>query len=199
MNKKKIKQLKDAISTAILGGLVVILPSALLVTVFNWLYEKVTILISPITKIFWADPGLLANILTVLIILTVSFMLGVAVKTRSGNFFYNIIDKGFLSKVPGYSLIRDIVLQFIGKRKNSFSAVALVDIFNNSTRMTGFVTDRSTSGIVTVFVPTGPNPTSGNIYHLPADKVKELKCSVDVAMKSIIACGGGTSGFIDKV
>ena len=58
--------------------------------------------------------------------------------------------------------------------------------------MTGFITDDQ-GEIVTVFVPTGPNPTSGNIYHLSKDRVMKTGATVDNGMKSIISCGAGSA------
>ena len=51
--------------------------------------------------------------------------------------------------------------------------------------MTGFITDDQ-GEIITVFVPTGPNPTSGNIYHLAKDRVLKTGAPVDNGMKTII-------------
>ena len=56
----------------------------------------------------------------------------------------------------------------------------------------GFITDDQ-GEIITVFVPTGPNPTSGNIYHLEKDRVMKTGASVDNGMKSIISCGAGSA------
>jgi uncharacterized membrane protein len=67
-----------------------------------------------------------------------------------------------------------------------------VDIFNTGTLMTGFITDDQ-GEIITVFVPTGPNPTSGLIYHLPRARVLKTNASVDSGMKSIISCGAGSA------
>ncbi len=58
--------------------------------------------------------------------------------------------------------------------------------------MTGFITDEHPDGSCSVFVPTGPNPTSGNIFHLPPSSVYRIEVPVDEAMKSIIACGAGS-------
>jgi uncharacterized membrane protein len=58
--------------------------------------------------------------------------------------------------------------------------------------MTGFITEDQ-GEILTVFVPTGPNPTSGNIYHVNRDQVIFSGTSVDNGMKTIISCGAGSS------
>ena len=66
-----------------------------------------------------------------------------------------------------------------------------MDIFNTGTLMTGFITDDQ-GEIITVFVPTGPNPTSGNIYHMQKDQGNENRCNCGCGMKSIISCGAGS-------
>jgi uncharacterized membrane protein len=41
-------------------------------------------------------------------------------------------------------------------------------------------------------VPTGPNPTSGQIFHLPGEHVVLVDVGIDDAMRSIISCGAGS-------
>jgi uncharacterized membrane protein len=53
--------------------------------------------------------------------------------------------------------------------------------------------------MITVFVPTGPNPTSGLIYHVPKDRVTKTDAAVDLAMKTIISCGAGSAGVFELV
>ena len=82
--------------------------------------------------------------------------------------------------------------QFFGKNRSFFKEVVLVDIFNSGVLMTGFITDDH-GDILSVFVPTGPNPTSGNIYHLQKERVVKTTASVDLGMKTIISCGAGSA------
>lgn len=60
------------------------------------------------------------------------------------------------------------------------------------------VTDTHEDGGCTVFVPTGPNPTSGNIYHLRPENVFPVDTSVEDTMRSIISCGAGSSMLIAR-
>jgi len=77
--------------------------------------------------------------------------------------------------------------------------VALVQIYGNDTLASAFVTDTHEDGSYTVFVPTGPNPTSGNIYHLPAHHVHPVDVSVEDAMRSIISCGAGSTLLVKQL
>ena len=102
-------------------------------------------------------------------------------------------------KAPGYSIIKETVAQFIGNKKSPFSSAALVQIFGNETMVSAFVTDEHEDGSYTVFVPTGPNPTSGNIYHLPGKFVHPIDAPVEDLMRSIISCGAGSSALVKRL
>jgi uncharacterized membrane protein len=75
--------------------------------------------------------------------------------------------------------------------------VALVQLFGNETLASAFITDRHPDGSCTVFVPTGPNPTSGNIFHLKAEYVHPVNVRIEDAMRSIISCGAGSQKLIN--
>ena len=63
--------------------------------------------------------------------------------------------------------------------------------------MTAFITDTHASSRYTLFVPTGPNPTSGLIFHIPQEYVHPVKVSVEETMRSVIGCGAGSSNLLD--
>ncbi|WP_240554901.1 hypothetical protein [Oceanicoccus sagamiensis] len=68
-----------------------------------------------------------------------------------------------------------------------------------ATEATVIVTSTHDNGWYTVFVPTGPNPTSGMIYHLPPEQVELLpNIKVDEALRTIIACGAGSDELFKK-
>ena len=69
----------------------------------------------------------------------------------------------------------------------------MTQIFGNDTRVTAFITDTHADGSYTLFVPTGPNPTSGLIYHLDGKYVHPVNIPVQDAMRSIISCGAGSA------
>lgn len=188
--------------TSILGGVAVILPAAILVFIFKWIFDLVTGMIQPLTNLVLARSDIseiVAVILVIAIIIAVCFLVGVVVKTKIGRFIHEELEKRILGMAPGYSMIKETLMQFLGKKQTPFSSVALAQIYENKTLMTGFVTDTHENGDYTVFVPTGPNPTSGNIYHLKKQYVHHVDISVETAMRSIISCGAGSTSLIDAL
>ncbi len=193
---------KEFMKTSILGGVAVILPAAILVFIFKWIFDLVTGMIQPLTNLVLAKSDIreiVAVILVIAIIIAVCFLVGVVVKTRIGRFIHEELEKRILGMAPGYSMIKETIMQFLGKKQTPFSSVALAQIYENKTLMTAFVTDTHQNGDYTVFVPTGPNPTSGNIYHLKKQYVHHVDVSVETAMRSIISCGAGSTSLIDAL
>ncbi|MEE4116706.1 MAG: DUF502 domain-containing protein [Marinilabiliaceae bacterium] len=195
------KRLKNFLKTTLLGGFAAILPMALIFIFFRWIFNIIKRYLEPIVNLVEVDTDIQLAILYVVVfaaVLGLFFFIGLVIRTRMGRFFNEVLEEKYLLKIPGYKIARDTVMQFFGKNRSFFSEVVLVDIFNSGTLMTGFITDdHEGSDFVTVFVPTGPNPTSGNIYHVSRNKVFRTNAAVDSGMKSIISCGAGSSEIFD--
>jgi len=194
-------KLQNFIRTSLIGGLIVVLPVAILLFTFTWLFQVTTNIIQPLTDLFmkksFSQAEIIADILVIILIILTCFVIGVLIKTAFGRFLHETLEQNFLRPLPGYSLVKETVVQFIGNNQSPFSSVALVQIFENQTMMTAFVTDKHQDGSYTVFVPTGPNPTSGNIYHLQGQYVHHIDVTVEDAMRSIISCGAGSGKLIN--
>ena len=160
-------RLKEFLKTSLLGGVVVILPVAILVSVTMWTFRLVSGMIAPLTRLLIKDSqlnGFAADVIVIILILAACFFVGVLVRTRLGGFLYRVLETRILKLAPGYSMIKETVLQLFGSRENSpFSSVAVARLFGNDTRVTAFITDKHADGSYTLFVPTGHNPTSGLI------------------------------------
>ena len=200
-------KIRAFIKRALIGGLVVVLPIAVLVFFFRWIYDLVTDLLQPISSLLiktWGFPDLAADLLTIIIILASCFIVGTVVSTGLGKWAHDRFDGTLARLAPGYRMIKEIVNQFLGDKPESpFSQglVARVKLFGAGveTTVTALVTSEHPNGFYTVFVPTGPNPTSGMIYHLPGELVEiypDLK--VDSAMRTVISCGAGSGALFAR-
>ena len=197
----KRKEFKDYINTTLIGGFLVILPLAILLLVFRSIFNLILGFISPITNILTFGgkiDNFLANIFAIVIILALCFIVGFFVRTTVGNYLFEQFDKHVLQKIPFYKPISETVKQFSNREKMPFSKVVVIDVFGNGTRMTGFITDEHTNDYITVFVPTGPNPTNGFIFHVKQDQITEVDIPVEDAMKSIISVGAGTQKLMNS-
>lgn len=197
-----MNSIKSFVKTTLLGGLVVLLPIGILAAVFMWLFNLVKGIIQPLTDVVMAKSDmreLVAMAVVIAILVASCFVVGVIVRTQVGRFVHGKLEAHVLRIAPGYKLIKETVLQFLGNRPSPFSSVALVRIYGNETLVTAFVTERHANGWYSVFVPTGPNPTSGNIYHLKPEYVQHVDQPVEDVMRSIISCGAGSAPILQAL
>lgn len=196
-----MKRMGSFIKTTLIGGFGVLLPIFVMFYVLKLLFNFIGNIVSPITTVLFRGSnleGIIGNIVSIFIIIFLCFIVGAIVRTRIGSFFYNVIEKRLLNNIPGYNLIKETIKQFTGGEEIPFSSVAIVNLYGSETKATAFITDKHPDGSFTVFVPTGPNPTSGNIFHLESKYVTKVNVPVEYAMKSIIGCGTGSSRLFEE-
>jgi uncharacterized membrane protein len=202
-----VKRLNNFIKKSILGGFLVILPAVIIFFSFRWAITAVSELIHPLAAPISqrsGAPDFIVDLFVIALILLVCFIVGNIAATSGGQWLHGYIDKFLAKLAPGYNLVREIIHQILGNSENSpFSRgdVARVQLFGagTPTEVTAIVTSYHSNGWYTVFVPTGPNPTSGMIYHLPAELVVLLpQVKVDEAFRTIIACGAGSGELFAK-
>lgn len=196
-----MKRWQSYIGLTLLGGLMVALPIAIFIFLLQWLVGLITGLIAPISHWLasWAPMGeQVADLLGVLVVLGVFFLVGLAVKTSIGRWIHNRVDSWLSRFAPGYSTIREVVMQFVGGENNASllrGQVCRAYIMGRQSpvSVTAIVTARHGNGDCTVYVPTAPIPSSGFVYHLGKDCIELLPhISVEAAMRTVIACGSGS-------
>lgn len=95
-----------------------------------------------------------------------------------------------------YTAIKQFVSTITGSGQN-FRQVVLVEYPSPGTYVIGFLTgqtggevqEKTRQEIVSVFLPTTPNPTSGYLLLYPKNKVTPLEMSVEEAFKFIVSGG----------
>ncbi|GAA5525971.1 hypothetical protein Maes01_02550 [Microbulbifer aestuariivivens] len=200
-------RIKTFVTLTLLGGLAVVLPIAIFILLFQWLFGQVSELVAPAVHWFEAQTGFkntVARLAVIALILGSCFLIGLLVKTGVGGWLHRHMDHWLGRLAPGYNTIKDLVLQFIGGGAGEgvlAGPVARVKILglDNPLTVTAIVTSRHDNGDFTVYVPTAPVPTSGFVYHVTAECVEILPhVSVEAAMKSIVACGSGSGRLLAR-
>jgi uncharacterized membrane protein len=103
-----------------------------------------------------------------------------------------------------YKTSQDVIKTIFGTSTRSFKQVVLVPFPNQETYSVGLVTreeiptfkDGQKKELISVFVPTTPNPTSGFLMLFEAENLVFLDMKVEDAFKYIISCGVIMSPFV---
>ncbi|MGB0838512.1 MAG: DUF502 domain-containing protein [Chitinophagales bacterium] len=193
-----MKRIKHFLITTLIGGLTVILPIGIFLFLVGFLFNLFRSIIDPLTKIpifQQLSNELLVDVVVMSAVLLLCFLLGLVVRTRIGRHLLKWIESVTISRLPLYRPIRETVLQFLGRKEIPFSKVVLINVFDTKTRMIGFVADEHEDGDYTIFVPTGPNPTNGFIFHVHPEQVQHTDIKPEDAMKTILGVGIGAKTY----
>jgi uncharacterized membrane protein len=201
-NKKSfLQKLGKFFLTTVLGGLFVILPISIFIIIIRFALNFLMNIISPLSnllRIGEATPKWTADLMAMIIITLVFFIIGLIVQMPRGKAYFKYIERKYLEMIPMYSTIRETVNQFTGKSTTPFSQVVMADVFGNDTRMVGFITDELPNDMYSIFVPTGPNPTNGFVFHVKGHQLEFIDARSEDAMRSIIAVGTGTKTMLSN-
>lgn len=192
-------RIRNFIVNVFIGGVIVLLPIIIIFQIAQWLFTLFKESTQPLTEYMtstfhFSQP--LALMFSLIGIFTLFSIIGMIVRTQIGSGLYQFLENVTLSRIPGYKTIKDIVAQITGKQKGLFRKVALIKVGDTGVAATGFVVDEISADYSSVFIPCGPNPTTGFILHIKNEDISVMDISVETAMKTIISCGSGSSQFI---
>ncbi len=100
-----------------------------------------------------------------------------------------------------YGTVKQVNESF-SNNKSSFKQVVLVTFPYGRSRAVGFVTGEQAGvggeKLITVFIPTTPNPTSGFLVMVPESEITKLDMSVADGIKFIISLGAISPGHVPQ-
>lgn len=138
--------------------------------------------------------------LSVIILVTALWLTGVAVTNMVGQWLLNQSNRMF-SHIPIvksiYNSVRQVSDTLFSSSGQAFRQAVLVQYPRAGSYTIAFVTGKPSGEVahhlpddmLTLYVPTTPNPTSGFMLMVPRADVVELHMSVDEALKYIISMG----------
>jgi len=105
---------------------------------------------------------------------------------------YVLLNVPLLGKI--YGTVKQVNQAFTSEKKSSFQQVIMVEFPRKGLYSVGFVTAEQVKtdegeSIISIFVPTTPNPTTGFLLLLPESKVVKLDMSVAEGIKYIVSLG----------
>lgn len=118
--------------------------------------------------------------------------------------------EGFLDRIPLvrsiYSSVKQVTSTVLSPDNDTFNEVLLIQYprkgvwtlcFKTSDSPKSF-SEAADKDLITVFVPTTPNPTSGFILFVPKDEVQKMDIDVEDALKLVMSLGVVTPDSIVK-
>ena len=186
----------------IIAGLLVWLPFAATIVIVKFLIDlmdKTVLLLPP----DWQPANLLGFSIPgfgVIIALSILLLTGMLAANLFGRRFVEMWER-ILNRIPLvrsiYSSVKQISSTIFDPSGKSFRKVVLLEYPRKGLWSIGFITNDAMGDelcsvddtLVSVFIPTTPNPTSGFIIMTRKDEITELNMNVEEAFKFVISMG----------
>ena len=181
------------VAKAVLAGLLVVVPIYLAVLVLLKGMKTVGQLVRPFARLL-PDWFPAEQAMSLLLVLMICFLIGVAVRTRAGRVVRERMEKGFFQRIPGYALFRSLTQRLAGEDQESTWKPALVEI--EDALVPGFIIEEFEDGRYTVFVPSIPTPLAGAVYILDRKRVHPLDVPFTEALKAVSRWGSGAKDLV---
>lgn len=181
------------VTKRVIGGLLVVVPIYLAVLVLLKGMKSVGQLVRPFTQLLpdWLPAE---QVLSLLLVLVICFLIGSALHTRLGKVARERAEKGFLERIPGYTLFRSLTQQVAGDNRENVWKPALVEI--EEALVPAFIIEEFEDGRYTIFVPSIPTPFAGAVYVLDGTRVHPVDVPFTEALKVVSRWGSGAKELV---
>lgn len=177
---------------SLLAGVLILAPVYLAVLLLLKATGSIMDLVKPIAKMLPGGVGR-EDILALVLILLVCFLVGLTVRTRSGQAMWRRCEPMF-QKIPGYSIFRSFTHRLAGDTREEAWKPALAEI--EEALVPAFIIETLSDGRFTVFVPAVPAPFTGAVYILDPDRVHPVDVPFTHAIRAVSRWGSGCKDLV---
>jgi len=140
-----------------------------------------------------AYPEFFGTLVGVVVFVVLITLVGLFTRNLVGVAFFRLLE-GFFQQIPVvkslFSAVQQIANVFLQDQRKAFKEVAVFAYPRPGIYSLGFVTrDEAADDLVTVFLPTAPNPTSGYMLLVPRTEIRPVDIPIEEAIKLIVSGG----------
>lgn len=178
---------------ACLTGLLIIIPIYLAVLLLLKGMKTVVGIVRPFALLL-PDWFPAEKALSLLLVLLICFLIGIAVRTTAGKLKREKIEKIFFERIPGYALLRSLTQQIAGDNREKAWKPAFAEI--EDALVPAFIIEEFEDGRYTIFVPSIPTPFAGAVYVLDRTRVHVLDIPFTDALRVVSRWGSGAKDLV---
>jgi len=188
-----MKKFGEFVVSALVAGLLLVVPLYLAVLLLLKATQSVVGLVKPFAMLL-PDWFPAEHVLSLLLVLIVCFLVGVAVRTPTGRAIRERIEKTLFERLPGYALLRSLTQRLAGQGEENVWKPALAEI--EDALVPAFIIEELEDGRFTIFVPSVPTPFAGAVYILSPERVHPLDIPFTQAVQSVSRWGSGSKELV---
>jgi len=186
-NDSDKSHLSATIRRTFIAGIFAFLPLAVTAFILWWVDDKTYNLT------YWLF-HVHVHFLGVLLTLATIYAVGMVTNSLIGKYLLKIVD-AIIMRLPGIRLLYQGWKQIAltpGGTEGTFSRVVLIPDETGTMRLMGFSSGRLVEAdepCYCVFIPSSPNPITGRLYFIRADRCQFIQMTTEEAFKVILSTG----------
>jgi len=187
------------LKTTFVGGLFILLP-LLLQLMLTEIFQLLVALASPIADLFlskeWVEAVNAPVILTILLILLASLILGLLAKSNIGRLCGGWLERNTVGRIPLYGVLKTLAAKLVEIGEDSgFKPVMLVS--GEGHKEFAYLIEEHGDGFATIMLPWAPTPLSGSVKIVPMNQLEMLDASLGDVTKVLSHWGTGAHALIN--
>ncbi len=190
-----------AAKSTLIGGAVFLIPACLVVFALAKVFallRSVAVGLGPRLGITGPLGGVLLDVAAIAVVLLMCFLAGLVARRATAQRLRNKIDQILLGSIPGYAFVKGLTDNMQQSQELSASFLPVWVRLDDFWQV-AFETDRLPGGLVSLYLPGAPNPWSGSVVFVLAERVSKLPVPVSEAIKVIRTLGRGSEALAAEI
>ncbi len=188
-----MKGILGFVKATVIGGVLVILPLALIVILVAHVLRAVHDALKPIATSI-SDNVFFPYVVAALLVILFCFLAGLIFSTSPGRRLGAFLERRLYERVPGYKLLKAVGGTAMTPEGDRAVQPAFAEIEEGL--VPAFVMETHADGRVTVFVPSSPTPTVGSLYVLTSNRIHPVDVPLSKFMNCLSGWGLGTKDLL---
>jgi uncharacterized membrane protein len=162
--------------TTAIGGLIFLLPMAVIGGVLGYVYNVVLVIYEPLKEylpVSSVGSTMLLFLIAVGILVMLCFFCGLAARRAIARKFSQTVEKHLVMVFPKYAIYKDILAGNVGGDAHGPSLIPVTIHFDDAIRI-GYEAGRTERGLVIVYMPGSPDPWMGSVVLVEPGRIQSL-------------------------
>jgi uncharacterized membrane protein len=187
---------RQLIRTTLIGGFLFLIPLVLVVVVLGKAFEIMKVVATPLSKLVPVESvaGFAkVEVLTALVLILSCLLVGMLARSPWGQKVNAKLDEMLLHIVPGYAWVKGMTGGIRDEDAEEVLKPVLVQ-FDDQSQL-AFEVDRASDGLVAVFLPGSPDPRSGTVSFVAANRIQPVDAGFNAVVKICKNLGRGSAQY----
>ena len=192
-----MKRMWEFLRLTLIGGVIFLIPLVIVVVVIGRAFQIMKTVTAPLDNLVPIDSVAgfaIVDVLALVVMVLLCLLAGLAARSPWGQKLYGRIDELLLQMIPGYAWVKDVT----GDISDEDAADLLKPViarFDDQFQL-AFEVDRTADGMVAVYLPGAPDPRSGAVSYLTADRIQPIDAGFQAVVKSFKKLGRGSGAML---